>query len=407
MAALGPFGPAPHLAAGVSGGPDSMALALLADRWARDNGGSLVALIVDHGLRPESCQEAALAAARLAERGIQAQLLPITGLLRGPALAERARRARFAVLETACREAGIVHLLLGHHAADQAETVLMRSLSDSGPVGMAGMLPLLELAWLRLLRPLLMFPPARLRATLAAARVECIEDPSNMDAAALRPRLRMLRRDRDGIGGATAALLATATAAARRRAARETAAAAALAEEVVVRPEGYSVLSGRPVSSDVLAAVLQALSGAAYPPAPRSVTAVAAALRPATLAGVQLLPAGRLGPGLLAVREAAAMALPIVAQPDTIWDGRFRLLGDSSVPSGAMLGALGRDAAQFREFSPLPSAVLRTLPAVRVGARIHAVPHLGFPDRRTCESLSLLFCPPRAAAPPSFPFGDA
>ena len=174
-----------------------------------------------------------------------------------------------------------------------------------------------------------------------------------------------------------------------------------------MRPEGYSVLSGRPVSSDVLAAVLQALSGAAYPPAPRSVTAVAAALRPATLAGVQLLPAGRLGPGLLAVREAAAMALPIVAQPDTIWDGRFRLLGDSSVPSGAMLGALGRDAAQFREFSPLPSAVLRTLPAVRVGARIHAVPHLGFPDRRTCENLSLLFCPPRAAAPPSFPFGDA
>src|SRR5690242_12701199 len=121
MAALGPFGPAPHLAAGVSGGPDSMALALLADRWARDNGGSLRALIVDHGLRADSRQEAALAAARLAERGIQAQLLPITGLLRGPALAERARRARFAMLETVCREAGIVHLLLGHHAADQAE----------------------------------------------------------------------------------------------------------------------------------------------------------------------------------------------------------------------------------------------------------------------------------------------
>src|SRR5262245_24346199 len=110
MAALGPFGPRPRLAAGVSGGPDSMALALLADRWARDNGGSLLGLIVDHGLRPESRQEAALAAARLAERGIQARLLPIAGLLRGSALAERARAARFAVLEAACREAGIVHL---------------------------------------------------------------------------------------------------------------------------------------------------------------------------------------------------------------------------------------------------------------------------------------------------------
>ena len=55
----------------------------------------------------------------------------------------------------------------------------MRTLSGSGPTGMAGMLSLVELTWLRLVRPLLAFPPARLRATLAAAGVEWIEDPSN------------------------------------------------------------------------------------------------------------------------------------------------------------------------------------------------------------------------------------
>ena len=54
MTALGPFEPAPRIAAGVSGGADSMALALLADAWARERGGSLLALIVDHGLRAES-----------------------------------------------------------------------------------------------------------------------------------------------------------------------------------------------------------------------------------------------------------------------------------------------------------------------------------------------------------------
>ena len=53
MARLGPFEPAPRLAAGVSGGADSMALALLADVWARERGGALLALIVDHGLRAE------------------------------------------------------------------------------------------------------------------------------------------------------------------------------------------------------------------------------------------------------------------------------------------------------------------------------------------------------------------
>jgi tRNA(Ile)-lysidine synthase len=384
-----------------------MALALLAHRWARENGGSLLALIVDHGLRPESRQEAALAAARLAAHGIQARLLPIDGLRRGPALAERARAARFGVLEAACREAGILHLLIGHHAADQAETLLMRSLSDSGPTGMAGMLPLLELTWLRLVRPLLSFPPGRLRATLAAEGIEWIEDPSNKDAAALRPRLRLLRHDQNGIGSATGALLATATVAARHRAAHAFAAAAELAEEAVVRPEGFAMLSGRPVPAYVLAALLQALSGAAYPPPSHSVTSLAALPRPATLAGVRLLPAGRLGSGLLVVREAAAMASPVAAQPNAIWDGRFCLPGNAHVPTGATLGALGEDAAQIRRFSPLPSAVLRTLPAIRLGRRVHAVPHLDFPDARTCAGLSLLFRPLRAAAAPSFPFGDA
>jgi tRNA(Ile)-lysidine synthase len=223
----------------------------------------------------------------------------------------------------------------------------------------------------------------------------------------LRPRLRMLRHDQDGTGAATRALLATATAAARCRATRATAAAADLAEEVVLRPEGFAILSGRPMPADVLAALVQALSGAPYPPTSRSVTALAAAPRPATLAGVRLLRAGRLGPGLLVVREAAAMASPIAAQPNTIWDRRFRLRGNASAPPGAMLGALGEDAARLRQLSPLPSAVLRTLPVVRLGPNVHAVPHLDFPDARTCEDLSLLFSPPRAAAPPSFPFGDA
>ena len=56
---------------------------------------------------------------------------------------------------------------------------------------------------------------------------------------------------------------------------------------------------------------------------PRGPTAaLAAAPRPATLAGARLLRAGRLGPGLLVVREAAAMAPP-VRKPGVVWDGRF------------------------------------------------------------------------------------
>lgn len=407
MAALGPFEPAPRIAAAVSGGADSTALALLADTWARERGGSLLALVVDHRLRPESGQEAAATTARLDALGIATGLLAIGGLTRGPALAERARSARFAVLEAACAEAGILHLLLGHHAGDQAETLLIRSLGGSGPAGMAGTAPLVEIRRLRLLRPLLAMPPARLRATLASAAVAWIEDPSNTDAAALRPRLRLMRRDRDGEGSATAALVAAATASGQRRAEQDRSGADSLAEDAVLRPEGFAVLTGRPLAPAAFAALLQALAGASFPPATRSLVALAGALRPATLAGVRLLPAGRLGPGLLAVREPAAMAPPVSARAGAIWDGRFRLGAPARVPPNAMLGALGDDAARLRRSSSLPSAVLRTLPAVRLGAALLVVPHLFYPDRKECEGFPVHFSPPRPAAAAPFSFGDA
>jgi tRNA(Ile)-lysidine synthase len=70
MDRLGPFEPRPRLAAAVSGGADSMALALLADGWAKAKGGTVLALTVDHRLRPEAAAEAATARFRLAARGI-------------------------------------------------------------------------------------------------------------------------------------------------------------------------------------------------------------------------------------------------------------------------------------------------------------------------------------------------
>lgn len=399
MQDLGPFEPAPRLAAGVSGGADSLALALLADRWARHRGGSLLALIVDHGLRTESRHEAMLTRQRVARMGIPARLLSIEGLARGPALAERARAARFAALEAACKDAGILHLLLGHHAADQAETLLMRSLSGSGPAGMAAMLPFVELTWLRMLRPLLAFPPVRLRSTLTANGLGWIEDPSNRDIGATRPRLRLRRQDGDGTGSATAALVHAAAASGRRRAEQAERLASGLSEHVVLRPEGFALVTGRSMAPDLLTALIQTLSGAKYPPASRSVAELAASPRPATLGGVRLLPAGRWGPGLLAVREAAAMAAPVPALPNAIWDGRFRLRADGKAYAGAVVGALGEAASRLRWASPLPFVVLQSLPAVRFGSRILAVPHLNFPDCQARARWPLIFSPIRPATP--------
>ncbi|MBN9561201.1 MAG: tRNA lysidine(34) synthetase TilS [Alphaproteobacteria bacterium] len=401
MAPLGPFEPAPRLGLAVSGGADSLAMALLAKAWATERAGSVLAIVVDHGLRPASAGEAVLTRERLAMRGIPVHAIRLD-IPPGAALAARARAARYAALIAACAERGIPHLLLGHHAADQAETLLIRAISVSGEAGLAGIAALRETDQVRLLRPLLTIPPARLRATLRADGLEWIEDPSNADQRALRARLRRLRADRDGVGPATAALAAAATAAGVARRIGDEDVAAFLGASATLRPEGFAVLRPGPVPLPALGALIQAISGGQFPPRTASLAALARDPRPATLSGVRLLPAGRLGPGLLLVREATAIAPPIPAETvrwnGTRWDGRFRLACGAVPPADLSLGALGEATASLRRVSRLPSAVLRTLPALRREETLFAVPHLGYPDAQRCASVPLVFDPARPAA---------
>ena len=194
MAPFEPFEQQPLLAVAVSGGRDSLALTLLAHDWAGSRGGKTVGLIVDHGLRPESAAEAAATRALLDRNGCEATMLHWSGAKPRSGLQEAARAARYRLLREECRGRGILHLLLGHHADDQAETVAMRAARDSGPDGLAGMAALVEQPEVRLLRPLLGVPRARLTATLVARGVAWIEDPSNSDPRFERARLRMAPR---------------------------------------------------------------------------------------------------------------------------------------------------------------------------------------------------------------------
>ncbi len=350
MARLGPWDAARKVAVAVSGGADSLALAVLAQGW-----GDPVALIVDHGLRPGSAAEAEAARAALAARGLPARILRIDGLQPGPGMPARARAARYAALTAACHAAGLVDLLLGHHAGDQAETVLMRQRRGSGPAGLAGMAALAEADHCRLLRPLLGMAAGRLRAVTLAAGLAPAEDPTNHDLRFTRARLRR------EIGGDAAHLLQLAARHAAARAMAEREAAAELARRVSLYPEGFAVLSPGALRTDALAALLRSLSGRRWPVT--GAEALAAAPRPATLAGVRLLPAGRLGPGWLMVREAAAMAARRALPVGAVWDGRFRVAAatpDDVAPPGRPPGA------------GLPRAVRDAMPAPSgAGGRVH------------------------------------
>jgi len=404
LARLGPFGTPPSLGLAVSGGADSMAMAVLAADWASARGGEATAFIVDHGLRRDSALEAANAAATLGRLGIPATVLTLTDLAAGSAMPARARAARFAAIEAACMEAGIIDLLLAHHAGDQAETVIMRSLRGSGAAGLAGMAGLSETARLRLLRPLLSVPPGRLRATLRARSIGWAEDPTNHDTGFTRARLRAARRDIDGDGPATRALVAAARADGVARATAETEAAAWLAAHATIRPEGFALLPPGAWRADAVAALLRMIAGADHLPRPTTITHLAA--DPAAtirggicIAGVRLLPAGRLGPGFLLCREAAAVADPVPATAGARWDGRFRRPAAMPDLPGETIAALGADAARLRDWSSLPSVVLATLPAYRSAQwSLIAVPSLGWPNPAVTGPRQALFHPARPIA---------
>jgi tRNA(Ile)-lysidine synthase len=372
MAAYWPWPRSRRVAVAVSGGADSLCLALLAKQW-----GDPVGLVVDHGLRPESAAEANETVDRLAGMGVPARILALCKLSPGPGIAARARRARYDALFEAAASLGLSDLLLGHHARDQAETVLMRRDGGSGPAGLAAMPALAHRAGIRLVRPLLGVAPGRLRATLRQAGLAWVEDPSNRNPASLRTRLRAVLDDEAGDGPDVAALTANARRAALRRAETEARVAATLAERATIFPEGYALLTPGPIDADSLAALIRMLGGQMHAPPAEACARLAAAMA-GTLGGVRLMPAGRIGPGHLLVREGAGLEADIPALDRAIWDGRFQLHTAAAVPASTMLGAVGRHAASLRQHSRLPAAVMQTLPAIKRHGELLAVPHLQY-----------------------------
>jgi tRNA(Ile)-lysidine synthase len=330
-------------------------------------------------------------------------LLTITGLTKGPALAARARDARYRILTEACRQHGILHLLLGHHAADQAETMMIRVLSGSGGRGLAGMPALTETGSLRILRPLLALPPGQLRAHLASRGISWVDDPSNKDPNALRSRLRHLRNDPSGDRAETRVLVDSAREAGRRRAANDEVVAGDLATRVAMRPEGYALLSPGPIAPEALAELLRSVAGTDFVPGMDRVAALAANPEASTVWGVRIMSAGRLGDGWLLVREEAAAAPPVPAVNRAVWDGRFRLHLRNPMPDGTVLGALGAAASRVRRHSNLPAAVLRVMPALWRGNFLVAVPQLSYPDAKACDGVyQVVFEPPYPLAGAKF-----
>jgi len=400
MARFAPFETRPRLAVGLSGGADSTALLHLAARWAWERQGEVIPLIVDHGLRPESAEEAGIVASRARDLGLAPYLLVRRGVPPDRAIEEEARRARLDLLAGACRDLGVLHLLLAHHRDDQNETVAMRRERASGALGLAGMSACIEHADLRLLRPLLPVSGAALEAYLVERDLPWIDDPMNHDPRFTRARLR-----RAGVPEAEGEM-------GRRRERVERRLAQVLPGIVTLDRYGVATLdraAWRDLPDDLgfhaLATIGRCVGGSEHAPRSARIEALVHRLRAGAPVSATLGRCLWRGDDRVSVmRELRDLRSLAVGGPrrGMMWDGRHRI----DLPSGDWTVRALEDADR-----PLLDAldggrpswrVCRTLPAICGVEGVAAIPHLGWVAAGDPARFGAVFAPHRMLVPPRF-----
>lgn len=185
------------IAVAVSGGADSMALAHALISYCHNHHSHIQIhiLTVDHGLRPDAKNEAAHVAHFF--NGMDADHIThniLTWVHDGrpkTRIQEDARTARYDLMAQYMHDNDIMHLFLGHHQDDQAETFLFRLAKGSGLDGLACMRPMQYRADnIVCCRPFLDVPKAHILDYCRAHKIDYIHDPSNDDARYARVKLR-------------------------------------------------------------------------------------------------------------------------------------------------------------------------------------------------------------------------
>ncbi len=377
--------------AAVSGGSDSTALLLLLkahlDRSAPT--AMLLAVTIDHGLRPDSAAEARAVARLCAERGIAHRTLAWSGAKPSTGLPAAAREARYRLLAEAAQAQGIGLIVTGHTADDQAETVLMRQARERAEMagrGLAGMATATLYDWrIWIARPLLGARRAALRAFLRREHVGWVEDPTNTDAHFERPRIRAVLGE--GEGGqrfAEAISLARRAAGGREQLGRHAAALiadfASLPANGLIRLDpGFAKAEDAPAAVYALRVLLATAGGASLLPDQARSEALFQQMRAGPLcATLSRTAVDTRRTGIFLRRELRDLPLAARVAAAGLWDGRRRITQDLDAEpitlgnsAGALLIApLGAAAAARRpiaESAAPPSlvrAALATEPAL-------------------------------------------
>jgi tRNA(Ile)-lysidine synthase len=367
----------------VSGGSDSLALLhlLIAFGAGRPGFPQIVAVTIDHRLRPESAGEARYVAELCEDAGVPHRILNWSGAKPSTGISAKARDARYSLLCAAARDAGTNVIFTGHTLDDQIETFVMRSArtgeggSERGLASMAATTLLDREIWL--VRPLLETSREALRNYLRAKAIGWCDDPSNDDPNYERVRIRKALKDDDraDIQRDIAQKIA------QRRSLN--AKAALLLPPCVTICDGLRAEIGREYwagqDADVkrlaIGVLIAVMGGLSFLPSAEPCNQALQHLASDRLSGRVTI--GRCvlelkGDTSLIYREMRSMP-EITIEPGhtAIWDGRYRIENRSD--QQLTIGACGTDGLRFLEENQYPGlyrASVRTCPVVLSNGKV-------------------------------------
>ena len=387
-----------HAGLAVSGGADSMALMLMARQWTQKAGSNptcLTVLCVDHGLRDEAASEADWVAEQARAQGLECAVLRWRPGRKHSRIQADARQARYDLMARYAHSHGLDALVTAHHLDDQAETLLMRLARGSGLDGLAGIPEEGLWAGLRVIRPFLDIPKARLVATLEKERRQWLEDPSNDDARFERVRLRQAMDELEKLGIAPDALARSARRLRRAREALDHAAGDFLRRHASLDDAGFCRIDAtafldapQEIALRALARALRGVGGRISAPQLAKLEALLDTLREknhavATLGGCRVVQ-GR--DDILVLREVGRAALgTLVLKPGEsgLWDNRYRVSLDRNSRAPVQVRALGARGygevrARLGKAVTLPERAAESLVSFWREENVVAVPPLGY-----------------------------
>lgn len=409
-----------NIAVAVSGGSDSMALAIAAKEIIADESSNLIALTVDHKLRDESKNEAIQAGKWLNKCGINHHVLAWNGEKKQSNIQSEARNARYKLLTDYCHASGIDLLLIGHNSEDQAETVLMRLMRGSGVDGIAGVSARTVAHGINILRPFLKIKKQQIKEFLTTMGQNWIEDPSNLNEKYARVVARNFINQAADKDLLVDRLVETAENMSQSKSYIESKIAEDMQRAVKIYAEGYVVIDAEvfkllhvEAAYKILSKIVQAVGGSYYKPRFEKLKNLYQKIYKNNLAGGVTLGGCSIwqaneknAENLIYISREVADIIPeqllyVSNSPNKfVWDGRFicEISPDKNYENMTISHLQNEDFKQLAELgtaikgNSLKKKILYSLPCIKHGNKIVSVPHLGFSkNNKYCDLIKIKF----------------